>query len=205
MLFVTVHADRSAPSDMAARLAPAIPSRSSSSISSRPAARSPSRLLKLRRLRMGGAASRATRRSLRPAAAAGSTATSARPQGLYCGDKLITQGEVCDDGNGVSNDGCSATCRLEQGFTCYALPSICVSRCGDGVVATNEKCDDGNTSNADGCSAACRIEIGFRCAGSPSDCDPIPVCGNFYVEGDEQCDDGNTTDFDGCSGLCKTE
>ncbi len=35
-----------------------------------------------------------------------------------CGDGVIFPGEACDDGNTRSGDGCSATCTLEQGFTC---------------------------------------------------------------------------------------
>jgi fibro-slime domain-containing protein len=37
-----------------------------------------------------------------------------------CGDGNVdtAQGEECDDSNGVSGDGCSASCKLEGGFTC---------------------------------------------------------------------------------------
>lgn len=35
----------------------------------------------------------------------------------YCGDENIDSGETCDDGNNVSNDGCSATCQLEGSIT----------------------------------------------------------------------------------------
>jgi fibro-slime domain-containing protein len=35
-----------------------------------------------------------------------------------CGDGLILSGEECDDGNAVSGDGCSAACKVEDGFTC---------------------------------------------------------------------------------------
>ncbi len=203
MLFVVVHTDESRASGTTALLA-APRATATSSVSSKAPVRS-TRLLKLRLLRLGGqTASRATRRSLRPVTVIEGRTTS-RPQGLYCGDKLITQAETCDDGNSVGNDGCSAACKIEAGFTCYALPSLCISRCGDGVLATIEKCDDGNTTSYDGCSAACRIEIGFTCAGSPSECDLIAVCGNTYREGDEQCDDGNATDLDGCSSTCQNE
>jgi cysteine-rich repeat protein len=34
--------------------------------------------------------------------------------GPYCGDGLVQLGEACDDGNGVSGDGCSPWCRLEE-------------------------------------------------------------------------------------------
>jgi fibro-slime domain-containing protein len=35
-----------------------------------------------------------------------------------CGNGNIDEGEQCDDGNGRDNDGCSATCMQEPGFTC---------------------------------------------------------------------------------------
>ena len=35
-----------------------------------------------------------------------------------CGDGLILGSEECDDGNAVSGDGCSADCKVEDGFTC---------------------------------------------------------------------------------------
>jgi cysteine-rich repeat protein len=34
--------------------------------------------------------------------------------GAYCGDGMKQEGEACDDGNRVSNDGCSAACRVEK-------------------------------------------------------------------------------------------
>ena len=34
--------------------------------------------------------------------------------GPYCGDGITQEGEQCDDGNRQSNDGCSASCRIEQ-------------------------------------------------------------------------------------------
>jgi cysteine-rich repeat protein len=62
-----------------------------------------------------------------------------------CGNGIVESGEVCDDGNTTSGDGCSATCQLE-------------SVCGNGAVESGEQCDDGNTSGQDGCSATCLRE-----------------------------------------------
>ena len=94
-----------------------------------------------------------------------------RPNGEgRCGDGLVGPTEQCDDGNEVSNDGCSATCVLESidecalnldncsqnatcnnvdlpgTFTCTCLPGFS----GDGVV-----CDDIDECalNLDNCSA----------------------------------------------------
>src|SRR5581483_3113637 len=51
-----------------------------------------------------------------------------------CGNGHLDQGEVCDDGNTVSGDGCSADCLSEE-------------ICGNGILdpQKNEVCDDGNT------------------------------------------------------------
>jgi cysteine-rich repeat protein len=60
-----------------------------------------------------------------------------------CGNCIVEQdsGEVCDDGNNVSGDGCSATCQFE---------------CGNARVESPEQCDDGNTTFGDSCTATCR-------------------------------------------------
>lgn len=46
-----------------------------------------------------------------------------------CGDGNIDEGEECDDGNGVSNDGCSAECTKEDGFNCDGHPQSDISDC----------------------------------------------------------------------------
>src|SRR5262249_30295002 len=60
-----------------------------------------------------------------------------------CGDGLVRGTEECDDGNTVSGDGCSATCKKEF--------------CGDGIVNNSgtEECDDGNADETDGCTTKC--------------------------------------------------
>ncbi len=40
-----------------------------------------------------------------------------------CGDGHRVQSEKCDDGNVVGGDGCSATCTIEEGFSCSARGS----------------------------------------------------------------------------------
>jgi cysteine-rich repeat protein len=44
-----------------------------------------------------------------------------------CGDGIINPPETCDDGNFVSDDGCSF-CVADVGFTCAGTPSQCRSR-----------------------------------------------------------------------------
>jgi len=37
-----------------------------------------------------------------------------------CGDNIVQSDETCDDGNIVAQDGCSASCTLEEGYMCYS-------------------------------------------------------------------------------------
>ena len=57
-------------------------------------------------------------------------------------------GEVCDDGNQKSGDGCSSDCRSDE-------------TCGNGVIdpINAERCDDGNAIQHDGCDSRCQPEI----------------------------------------------
>ena len=133
----------------------------------------------------------------------------------YCGDGIIQkdEGEECDDGNDADNDGCSASCIAEPGFTCIVEQgkSVCSAiACGNGKLEPdkNESCDDGNRISGDGCSSACQMEKGFRCT-TESDgktiCDT--TCGNAIIDSDvdETCDDGNNEANDGCSAFCVVE
>ncbi len=104
-----------------------------------------------------------------------------------CGDGVLVGGETCDDKNVVANDGCSATCATEIGWTCAGAPSVCTAICGDGLVLGAEACDDGNIVNTDAC---------VKCA--------LAKCGDGYVRaGAEACDDGNNVNNDACSNACK--
>ncbi|KAG8517177.1 Pappalysin-2 [Galemys pyrenaicus] len=59
----------------------------------------------------------------------------------YCGDGKVTSnlGEECDDGDLLSGDGCSRTCKLEEGFNCVGEPSLCYIHEGDGICEPFEK------------------------------------------------------------------
>jgi len=133
-----------------------------------------------------------------------------------CGDGLIRGDEGCDDGNTHDQDGCSASCAVEYGWTCAGLgPSVCSASCGDGRVALGaETCDDGDAESLDGCSATCVTERGWSCGprpgatGTPADPDTAcaATCGDGLVAlGVETCDDGNTSPVDGCSAACAPE
>jgi len=70
-----------------------------------------------------------------------------------CGDAVRNAGEGCDDGNTISNDGCSAACQRE-------IPSLVTDQsiCGNGLAEPSEECDDGNIRSDDGCSSTCKRE-----------------------------------------------
>ena len=122
-----------------------------------------------------------------------------------CGDGVIDPAvEECDDGNLTGGDGCSASCRVEAGYTCTGSPSICELTCGNGVFDGSEACYDNNFVSGDGCSSACEVEPGYECTGWPSVC-TASGCGDGVVGPTEQCDDGNLIDDDGCDGSCEVE
>lgn len=121
-----------------------------------------------------------------------------------CGDGALAVLEECDDSNTTDDDGCSATCTVEDGWVCEGLPSECrPTVCNDGVIEGAEECDDGNDVGDDGCSE-CLIDAGFVCLGAPSVCESA-TCGNGTLETGETCDDGNGTPGDGCSSACAIE
>ena len=66
---------------------------------------------------------------------------------IRCGNSRVDIGEMCDDGNTVGLDGCSADCTSDE-------------KCGNGVIdlATGEVCDDSNSISHDGCSSRCALE-----------------------------------------------
>jgi cysteine-rich repeat protein len=107
------------------------------------------------------------------------------PRTECCGDGVIENDEVCDEGPGNS-DAPNASCRTD----CTAR------RCGDGVAddAFGETCDLGG-ANSDTPNAGCR-----------TDCTPGRCSDGILddVRG-EQCDDGGTDPDDGCSARCFLE
>lgn len=129
-----------------------------------------------------------------------------------CGDGLLQAaalGEVCDDGNNVSGDGCSGDCMaVEANFACLEPGKPCESTvaCGDGKVTGAETCDDGNGDALDGCDDQCQLEAGWICP-TPGDACQAAKCGDGIIAGVEQCEDDNAapTSLDGCSAACALE
>ena len=116
-----------------------------------------------------------------------------------CGDGLANPaaGEVCDDGNTASDDGCRSDCRSDE--TCgnavldhhlakngQSHPQECLDAVAQGTGCA-ERCDDGNNVTGDGCSANCLSE---------------EACGNQIRDPGEQCDDGNMVHDDACRNDC---
>jgi fibro-slime domain-containing protein len=120
-----------------------------------------------------------------------------------CGNGMHDADEECDDGNTVGGDGCSAACRVEEGWTCPQTGPCTQIVCGDGILTNEKQCDDGNTMSGDGCSADCMIEPGWQCRVPGKKC--VPLCGDGEIVGTEQCDDGNMNSGDGCSSTCIVE
>ena len=125
-----------------------------------------------------------------------------------CGNGLPDDGEDCDDGNEISNDGCEADCTL----TCVVdedCAEIDTTVC-DGAdtcdVATNTcvggellDCDDGDPCTDDSCDP---VEGCINDA-SPYDMDedghPVESCGG------DDCDDGDPTVYEGAEELCDSK
>src|SRR5690606_12214922 len=124
-----------------------------------------------------------------------------------CGDGVVEpEFEDCDDGNDLSTDACTTTCKLAvcgDGYVHEGVEAcddgnaddtdLCTSACehaacGDGIVQPpNEECDDGNDQNDDACLSVC----------------VKATCGDGVLRtGVEECDDGNTDPDDGCNDVC---
>ncbi len=106
----------------------------------------------------------------------GTTGPGETSDAAVCGDSVVDEGEDCDDGNLVDDDGCQSDCTITP-------------ECGDGVAEGDEECDDGNEIDNDACTNECTIQEG-------------PVCGDGVVEDEEKCDDGNNEPGDGCEPDC---
>ena len=128
---------------------------------------------------------------------------------VFCGDGLVNApGEVCDDANATSGDGCTAECdQLEAGYVCPTPGALCVYavRCGDGLIGGLETCDDGQGAPGDGCSETCQLEPGFICPVRGAACRPI--CSDGLVRGREICDlgPGLVGSGAGCDVNCQLE
>ncbi len=126
------------------------------------------------------------------------------PPPSECGNGKIETGEVCDDGNANSGDGCSNSCVVEPGWKCGAQNTACVAdKCGDHIVAGAEVCDDGINNTTSGCTPSCTVAPNATCTADGKTCVPM-VCGDGKVTGTETCDSGTNDGKHGCSTTCQT-
>ena len=128
-----------------------------------------------------------------------------------CGNGVLDPGEVCDDHNAQSGDGCSGTCNSDES-------------CGNGVldVVAGESCDCGSDAahvpsnctmpNSDDpaapCSASCKLRTcGDGAVDGPEQCDGsvlgTATCASFgYYRGAPTCSPLCQLDPSTCSGRC---
>ncbi|HYF72078.1 MAG TPA: MBG domain-containing protein, partial [Nocardioides sp.] len=121
-----------------------------------------------------------------------------------CGNAVPEAGEVCDDGNTVTESG---TCPYGQATCVPACTATCdavVARssggvCGDGTTqAPAEVCDDGNTTTETSCPYG-----DATCSACNSTCSAAldltgGYCGDTVQQAGEFCDDGNTVSETSC-------
>jgi cysteine-rich repeat protein len=132
-----------------------------------------------------------------------------------CGDTVVEDGEVCDDGNQQSGDCCSATCQPEpMGGPCTDDGNTCTDDvCGpQGICLHTENtapCSDGLFCNGtDTCSGgSCVVHAGNPCAGGPECADSCNERSDncFDVAGTPCTDDGSVCTTDRCdgTGVCR--
>ena len=126
---------------------------------------------------------------------------------LKCGNKKLetSEGESCDDGARVDNDGWSTTCIKETGYTFSGDENqltVATPIRGDQIRVPKEKWDDNNISDGKGCKEdwSCPLQ-GWYCSSispNPSICNYVLMDGIQAING-EKCDDGNSVNNDGCS------
>ena len=126
-----------------------------------------------------GAAGQAGSGAAAGQAGSGAAAGAAGSGGPVCGDGQVEPPEACDDDGTEPDDGCSAECEVETGWTCdEAQPSVCEPICGDGLLVPTEPCDGELFGTAD-----C-VSLGFD--GGVLACD---AC-TFDTSGCTTCGDG---------------
>ena len=115
--------------------------------------------------------------------------------GRNCGNGVVDPSEECDDGNRDVDDGCSANCRVEEGWLCDGAPSTCVPICGDGLAVGDEPCDASDLRGLASCESLGlgdgELSCTEECIFDLTDCAIQAECGNANVEYPEECDGDN--------------
>lgn len=101
-----------------------------------------------------------------------------------CGNGIVEDGEMCDDGNSVNGDGCSVTCEIDTG--------ACCSVCRGGVVGDTSASCAQSSSSKDCFSRSMMPEV--HCIGGGG------KYGSYFTPGatceDVRCDDHDDDDHD---------
>jgi len=121
-----------------------------------------------------------------------------------CGNAIVEPGEVCDDGNTVTESSCpygQASC-IACNATCSATLNLAGHYCGDGVLdaGNGEVCDDGNSADETSCPYGVPncVTCNSTCSATLNLNGPYCGDGNTDVAYGEVCDDGNNVDETSC-------
>lgn len=139
----------------------------------------------------------------------------------FCGDGAVNQStEICDDGNTLDGDRCSATCQIEpfcgdtivqaaRGEQCDGTNSVgahqrCTNQC---VLENVNYCGDGvkQSPNQEGINEACdgttqtMTDNHQQCKQDCSAVETLAWCGDGITNGSEGCDNPDRTR---CTALC---
>ncbi len=110
---------------------------------------------------------------------------------VECGNRIVEQGETCDDGNRFNGDGCSSICRVESVFGNNNNGGVGNSLlCGNSRIDVGETCDEGPQRNGQlggTCSATCQRT---NTTGGVFGGNNNLLCGNGRIDAGETCDDG---------------
>ena len=141
-----------------------------------------------------------------------STVFLACPPAATCGNSTVESGEVCDDGNTTSGDGCSADCKSTEG-TGGGTAAGGGTAMGGGTATGGGSGTGGGTATGGGSGTGGGTATGGGAgttgggtatgggSGAGGGSGPA-MCNNGVPEGAEECDDGNMVAGDGCENDC---
>ncbi|PZR09402.1 MAG: hypothetical protein DI536_22765 [Archangium gephyra] len=92
---------------------------------------------------------------------------------VVCGDGTVAAPETCDDGNTAAEDGCSAACVTEPGWSCPASGGACsnIDDCASNPCLNGGVCTDGVDAFTCACAAGF---FGATCETNVQACAPNP-------------------------------
>ena len=137
--------------------------------------------------------------------------------GTSCGDGVANGDEACDDDNTNDSDGCSATCTVENGYTCAGTsPSVCSDI--DECTVETDNCDANATCTNTAGSFTCECNSGYsgdgvscsdidECSVETDNCDSNATCSNTAGGFTCECNAGYSGDGVICSDIdeCSNE